>query len=124
MTSPRDEGGIQARRGFIFQDYSLLYYLLIRRLEFPDLEAIIESKEDAIFVYSIDEDGKTQQVTELIQCKKRESQNSMTIHAGVMRGDEWPVGKVHFDDLKKWVEKPAQQSACDMLGELLRNGYC
>lgn len=115
MTSPRDEGGIQARRGFIFQDYSLLYYLLIRRLEFPDLEAIIEYKEDDSFVYSIDEDGKTQQVTELIQCKKRESQDSMTIHAGVMWGDEWRVGKVHFDDLKNWVEKPAQQSACDML---------
>jgi hypothetical protein len=36
-------------RGVLHQVYSLVLYLLIRRLEHPDLQVVVESLEDAVF---------------------------------------------------------------------------
>ena len=55
------QGGVQATRGFQFQTYALLFYLLIRRIQFPDLEVTFEPSqgEDAEFTYSLTDGIKT-----------------------------------------------------------------
>jgi hypothetical protein len=95
-------GGAQQRRGGQHQDYSLLYYLLFRLLDHPDLTFQPESNEDATIRYSA-EDGKPD-VVEYVQCKKKES------------GSDWTPGKFDLDDLRQWVvEKRLGQSAVDLL---------
>lgn len=98
-------GGIHAQRGFLYQTYSILFYYLIRRLEHPELQAIIESDEDARFLYNLEQEGQAKQITELVQCKKKEKTGSDNKHAGTVPGDEWEPGTFDWSDLKKWVEK-------------------
>lgn len=98
------EGGIQAKRGFLFQTYGLLFYILVRKLEFPDIKVVIEPSEgeDAKFFYSIEENGAVQEVIEFVQYKKRESKD---ILANDLEGDDWNEGEVPFHHFKEWVEK-------------------
>jgi len=114
-----EQGGIRAQRGFLSQTYSLLLYMLVRHWQLPTLEeVVIESSEgeDAKFVYSIPTGDGTLRVSELIQCKKRESSMSGHIHAGMGKGDEWQAGKINFGDLTEWVDtKRPHQSVIDIL---------
>ena len=65
MNSEDSIAGIHAQRGRLSQTYSLLYYLLIRRLKFPDSEVIFETSEDASFYYIMNDSDK--KIEELIQ---------------------------------------------------------
>jgi conflict system STAND superfamily ATPase len=115
-----EKGGIQAQRGFLSQTYSLLFYLLARFYNHPDLEVVIESSEgeDAKFTYLISDGDEPLKIVELIQSKKRESSHSSDIHAGAMQGDEWTEGKITLDDLSDWIEKKRpKRSVSDLMSD-------
>ncbi|HEX3251336.1 MAG TPA: ATP-binding protein, partial [Pyrinomonadaceae bacterium] len=116
-------GGTEAQRGFLFQTYSLLLYLLLRRIEVPDLNItelsfIVEPEEgeDAKFLSTTLEDRKVKRVFELVQCKKVESVKSPITHAGMSPVDSWAAGTITYDKLKEWVtKKRPTQSLLDLL---------
>lgn len=66
---PENQGGSENIRGMDFQDYSLLYYILIRLVEYSKLTVYLETREDALIHYP-DVDGRP--IDELVQCKKIE----------------------------------------------------
>jgi hypothetical protein len=113
------EGGIQAKRGFRFETYALLFYLLIRLKEHPSLEVIIEPEEgeDAKFTYPADQNNGYQQITELIQYKKRESSQAEKSDTGEVIEDTWREGEITPYKFKKWVTtKRPKFSTVDFLG--------
>ena len=90
----------------------------VRFYDHSDLEMVIESSEgeDARFSYLIHRGEESLRIVELIQCKKRESNESSDIHAGAMKGDEWAAGKITLSDLSGWVEiKRPKHSVSDLL---------
>lgn len=117
--------GKHAQRGFHFQTSGFLFYFLLRWLQFPDLEATIEPAEgeDAKLVYTVQENGKTRQVVELIQYKKRESAQEKSDNGAAADGDDWREGTIQPSLLKKWVRtKRNDKSVLDLL-ESAENTY-
>src|SRR5690242_310231 len=98
-------GGVNATRGNLFQTYGLLFYLLIRRIENPNLTVIVEPDEgeDAKFIYPSNSNGSVQQTVEFVQYKKRESFKSANPSSFSMNQDDWREGKVKLEDIRKWV---------------------
>jgi hypothetical protein len=95
-------GGTEALRGFEFQAYSTMYYLLMRLQRYPGLTMKVESIEDAVIDYSADETSGLI-VHELVQCKKVESGDSSSIRRGY--GDDIvKLGRFSPTQLKIWVE--------------------
>lgn len=112
------EGGVQATRGFHFQTYALLFYFLVRRLEFPDLDIIIEPSqgEDAQITYLVHKEGNTQTIVELVQCKKRESSHDSSAETENFKADDWKEGEITPHRFGKWLkEKRPHLSAVDIL---------
>ena len=118
-------GGTEAQRGFVFQTYSVLLYLLLRRIELSsstlgikDLRTFLEPEEgeDAKFISLVIEGDAPLQVTELVQCKKIEQGTSAKIHAGLTPDDVWPMGSIAYTDFEQWLlKKRDNQSAIDIL---------
>jgi hypothetical protein len=111
-------GGIGAKRGFRFEIYGLLFYLLIRLTKYPDLEVIIEPEEgeDAKFVYPTAGSNGHTQVIELIQYKKRESSQTDSSNLDKAIGDDWKEGEITPHKFKKWVTtKRPSVSTVDVL---------
>lgn len=104
----RPNGGVERARGGYYQDYSLLYYLLLRLADYPDLVATIEAVEDATVRYDVgtpttaSSPGAPTRITEFIQCKKRE-QPTGSAQAGLNDGDPWIEGRYTRSDLDGWV---------------------
>lgn len=90
-------------RGVLHQTYSILLYMLVRRLDYPELQVVVESKEDAVFTYLL---PGNRTVIELVQCKKKEDEGSADIHAGWGRGEIWRAGEFTFGELKSWMTTP------------------
>lgn len=102
-------GGVQRARGGQYQDYSLLYYILLRLADHPQLVATIEAVEDATIRYEVNpgvacnQAGTTATViTELIQCKKRERLVG-SAQAGFTEDDPWIQGHFTRSDLEQWI---------------------
>jgi hypothetical protein len=101
-----DNGGVQAKRGFEFETQSLLTYLLIRLLEGNEnFSVTFEKQQDATIVYP--PTSKRGEITELIQCKKRESALPDTDSSVAIQGwDPWFLGECAKGDLLKWLQSP------------------
>lgn len=114
MTTPdRISGGTEAQRGFVFQTYAVLLYMLIRRIELPrleisDLHMSVEPAEgeDATFISCRFEADQPIGITEFVQCKKSESHRSRDIHAGVDAADQWATGPINYNDFQEWLTRP------------------
>lgn len=123
--SPKDrmDGGSEAQRGFLFQTYAILLYLLIRRIESRDLKVAsltvdIEplDGEDAKFISASFENDASRHVAEIVQCKKRESKKSVKLHAGIRPGDEYLTGDIDHGEFRQWIEKKrGGQSVVELL---------
>src|ERR1700682_1174488 len=103
-------GGGEAKRGFEFETQSLLTYLLIRFLEGNEkFNITFEKQQDPTIFYPAT--SKRMEITELIQCKKRESVLSDTDPAVAIEGwDPWFLGDCGKGDLGKWLQSPTGTS--------------
>ncbi|HEV2914370.1 MAG TPA: ATP-binding protein [Pyrinomonadaceae bacterium] len=99
------DGGLQKSRGSLFQQYGVLLYLLIRRLETPNLEITVEPSEgeDAKIVLIGGDNNTVSSVTELIQYKKHEAPD--TTHADGRGTDDWNEGLIKASVLAKWITR-------------------
>jgi len=79
--------------------------LLLRRLETPSLQIIVEPSEgeDAKFVLVDNAASQPRQIRELVQYKKTESPAYGTENDG--EADDWKEGPVKASSLKQWVVK-------------------
>jgi hypothetical protein len=96
-------GGQKQRRGSHYQDVSQLFYLLFRLIDHPDLVAAIESIEDATIYYEVSDNTGPKQITEYVQCKKREQKRGGPAYAGSNDEDPWIAGKYNLGDLREWT---------------------
>jgi hypothetical protein len=94
-------GGRELHRGVLYQQCSLLYYILMRLADHPDLEIKLESLEDATIRYSPAE--TLAETIELLQCKKHESGRGGEANAGLSVDDLWTPGSFDFNDFREWV---------------------
>lgn len=100
------DGGIEDARGNEIERYNLLLYMLVRRIEHPDLEMFPQSNEDedAKFIYTITKDGASRRITEFVQSKKREVASQYSIDENDGAGSAPAEGrKVGVGDLREWV---------------------
>lgn len=111
------DGGVHAKRGFEFETHSLLVYLLIRMLEGnEDFSVTFEKYQDAMVVYRAN--SKRDQITELVQCKKRERAPSDKDPSIAIQGwDTWSPGECRKGDLVKWLQSPTGNSPITKLLE-------
>jgi|GEM_PF-6411785 len=110
------DGGLQKSRGSLFQQYGILFYLLVRRYEIPNIEITVEPSEgeDAKFAFSAEGTKESSKIIELVQYKKHESSDDKN---GVgVSGDDWREGPIKVSTLKKWVtRKRPDISVLDLL---------
>jgi hypothetical protein len=98
-------GGGHDARGGQFEGYSILFHYLKRRIEYPQLEPVIQPSEDAKFTYIVESGGKTQIIEELIQCKKTETPDSSKPDPIVPSMNRWVPNSYYPSKLKEWIEE-------------------
>lgn len=109
-------GGIEAQHHSLFPTYAFLFYLLIRRLDVPELQVIIEPSDgsDAKFIYKIDGEGTMKTSIEIVDFRRLEFRNST--RSNQIETDHWFEGAITLQDLRKWFQrKLSLQSATDVL---------
>lgn len=118
-------GGGHDSRGGYFEAYSILFYFLKRRIEYPRLEPVIQPSEgdDAKFIYTIESNGKTQIIEELIQCKKIETSDSSKPDSVVPSTDRWMRKSYYPSKLKEWIEENHKTSPSASILEKKENTF-
>lgn len=117
-TSNENFGGVELERGRIWEYHSLLLYILLRRLQWPELVVEFQPSEgeDATLIYTGSARNGGKDIREIVQCKKREASGSGRLYSGTQFGDPWHEGQFRVADLRKWLtERRKGTSAEDLL---------